>query len=105
MANCKDYQKYSVLCQQCDYPKSVACCKPTFEEKAGVLADNERLCDACRYEMDCGRIAVRGGPNGPIYSPCTDGDFEYFLDEDEVDRVYAEIMEEEKENAAKEGEV
>lgn len=35
--------------------------------------DGEEWCLYCRYNDDCSG-EVRGGPNGPIYPPCADGD-------------------------------
>lgn len=41
--------------------------------------DAEELCKYCRYRSDCPG-GVHGGPDGPIYPPCSDG-----VDEDDFD--------------------
>lgn len=42
--------------------------------------EGEEMCKYCLYNDDCPRGVV-GGPNGPIYPPCSDGlkvdDFDY----------------------------
>ena len=60
------------------------------------IIDKDRLCDVCRYNMiyNC-HGGVRGGPNGPIYPPCADGDLERFVDENLIEDVYEELVEEE----------
>lgn len=41
--------------------------------------NTEELCKYCGYRSDCSG-GVHGGPDGPIYPPCSDG-----LDEDDFD--------------------
>lgn len=42
-------------------------------------SDVKDICRYCLYNIDCGR-GVKGGPNGPIYPPCADRDYELYLD-------------------------
>ena len=44
------------------------------------LADEGRLCNVCHCAYDGCVGGVRGGPNGPIYPPCTESDYENFID-------------------------
>lgn len=59
-----------------------------------VVIENDRQCDVCRcYSWGCGG-GIYGGPNGPVYPPCADGDPQKFVDEDRLEDVYNEIIEE-----------
>ena len=40
----------------------------------------DEWCRYCRFSDDCDG-GVRGGPNGPIFPPCADGEPEMCLDE------------------------
>lgn len=42
--------------------------------------DGDELCKYCRYDDVC-LHGVSGGPNGPIFPLCYDGDLELLLDE------------------------
>ncbi len=56
----------------------------TLDELIAVYIDriSDSLCGVCMYENNCSR-GVSGGPNGPIYPPCADGDDpSYYIDED-----------------------
>lgn len=44
--------------------------------------DEEDYCNYCKWNGECGRSGVRGGPNGLIYPPCADEDINELLDED-----------------------
>lgn len=58
------------------------------------IEQREHLCDICRYRSyDCDG-GVRGGPRGPIYPPCADGDLGSWVDEDLIEEVYKELLEE-----------
>ena len=56
----------------------------TYEEAWEKLSqlDGDELCRYCKYELDCSG-GVSGGPNGPIYPPCSDGDIESVIDIDD----------------------
>lgn len=43
----------------------------------------DEWCQYCVYSDDCSG-GVRGGPNGPIYPSCSDGEPEMCLDEEAV---------------------
>lgn len=65
-----------------------------FERMLNVVADHERLCDACRYQHGyCAGFAM--GPNGPLYPPCADKNPENYVDEDLLQEIYREITEDE----------
>lgn len=34
--------------------------------------DGDDYCHYCKYGADCDGSGVKGGPDGPIYSPCCD---------------------------------
>jgi hypothetical protein len=53
-----------------------------IDENAG----NEEVCKYCMYDEDCPKGVV-GGPNGPRYPYCVDGDIESYLDFDGLLRV------------------
>lgn len=55
----------------------------------------ERHCDICRYKYDGCSGGIHGGPDGPIYPPCSDMDFGSWAYEDLIEEVYKEILEEE----------
>lgn len=42
--------------------------------------DGDELCKYCKHDDVCSH-GVSGGPNGPIFPLCSDGDLELFLDE------------------------
>lgn len=42
--------------------------------------DGDELCKYCRHDDVCSH-GVSGGPNGPIFPPCADGDLDMWLDE------------------------
>lgn len=44
------------------------------------LYEQSRLCEVCPYAAEGCTGGVRGGPNGPIFPPCADGDYECFID-------------------------
>jgi hypothetical protein len=47
-------------------------------------------CKYCRYKSECsGGVHPDGGGN-PIYPPCADGDFDTYVDEDELLRLVEE---------------
>ena len=53
----------------------------------------DELCKYCAYSSDCNG-GVKGGPNGPIFPPCSNG-----LDEDDFDlESYLADLEDEDEN-------
>lgn len=60
-----------------------------------LLEKRDELCSACVYNADCKGGGVRGGPNGPIYPPCADGDD--CIDDEHLFEVCVEIMVEEEE--------
>ncbi len=45
--------------------------------------DGEDYCHYCILQDDCDGRGVRGGPNGPIYPPCCDLDYNEELLDDE----------------------
>ena len=44
------------------------------------LSEEGRLCNVCYYAYDGCNGGVKGGPNGPIFPPCTESDYEIFID-------------------------
>lgn len=64
-----------------------------LEDMIQVILENGRECDVCIYRNRCPK-GVSGGPRGPMYPPCSDGDYERLADEDRVNEVYAEITDE-----------
>ena len=61
-----------------------------------TVDDHERRCDACKHQNDGCAGGVTGGPNGPIYPPCSDLGPEEYIDEDLLKEVYDEITEDEE---------
>ena len=45
--------------------------------------DGDEWCQYCRFSDDCD-VGVRGGPNGPIFPPCADGEAEMCLYENAI---------------------
>ena len=68
----------------------------TFEEMADFVEENGNICNACQYQSDGCDGGVHCGPNGPIYPPCTDTDYEDFLDQELLTEEYERLMEEAK---------
>lgn len=66
----------------------------SFEKMVEAVNDCERLCDVCIYHAEGCNGGVSGGPTGPIYPPCADGDYWGFVDEEMLRGVYSDIMEE-----------
>jgi len=50
----------------------------------------DEVCKFCLYDIDCNHRAVSGGPNGPIYAPCADGEPERYIDVDALQEAYDE---------------
>lgn len=45
--------------------------------------DGDDYCRYCKYGADCDGSGVKGGPDGPIYSPCCDLNYKEELLDDE----------------------
>lgn len=45
--------------------------------------DVDEWCQYCKFSDDCNG-GVRGGPSGPIFPPCADGELEMCLVENEI---------------------
>lgn len=65
--------------------------RPDREQMLNLIEGRDRLCDVCRFRVECPR-GVMGGPFGPIYPPCIDGG-DRFIDEDRLEEVYREEVE------------
>ena len=65
-----------------------------FDTMMNAADAEEVTCDICRYFDECGGNAVSGGPNGPIYAPCTDNDPRLWVDEGFLEEWYRQHMEE-----------
>lgn len=55
----------------------------TITEAIDILLEHDAICPVCNYSFDC-TGGVSGGPNGPIYPPCSDGDYERLVDEEDA---------------------
>lgn len=69
-----------------------------FEKMAVVLEEHNRICDACKFQHEGCSGGVHGGPNGPIYPPCTDGKANEYLDKKLLAIVYEELQKEKEED-------
>jgi hypothetical protein len=62
-----------------------------LHEKASELGIEE--CKYCKFRSDCkGGMSSDGGGN-PVYPPCSDGEFDRYVDEDELYEVVKEGLE------------
>lgn len=53
----------------------------TDEERDAIMLDmgeSETKCKYCNISDECSN-GVSGGPNGPIYPPCCNGDISYMI--------------------------
>lgn len=62
-------------------------------KKIDYISEQDMLCDVCIYRSEGCTGEVRGGPNGPIYPPCADDDTDRYVDTSLLEKVYAEVME------------
>jgi hypothetical protein len=60
----------------------------TLEEKINDIIENGLSCEICRYRYDCCGHPVTLGPNGPLYSSCSDSDGWVIDDEDIINEVF-----------------
>lgn len=67
----------------------------TIEYMLDKILHDDLCCQICIYRSDCSGGGVHGGPNGPIYPPCADKDFDLWVDEDLIEEVYRDYFEEE----------
>lgn len=64
--------------------------KISLETAIDILLEHEQICSVCKYEGDCSG-GVSGGPSGPIYPPCSDGDYEALIYEEDAIELAEEI--------------
>lgn len=66
---------------------------PDFQKMFDAISDHDMVCEVCIYQgMGC-TGGVSGGPNGPIFPPCSDLEPQRYVDEELMQDVYDEIME------------
>lgn len=58
--------------------------------------EGDEYCAYCKYQDICGG-GVSGSPNGPVYPPCSDGEFTDFIDLAAAEKAMREEEEEEAE--------
>jgi len=58
---CKDFSKYSVLCQACDYPRKITCCKKESykEECEENLKESIKILREYCETTECGECLIR----------------------------------------------
>lgn len=66
----------------------------TFVETIEYVEKKGEICNACPYQVDGCDGGVRGSPNGPIYPPCADIEYEDLLDIDRLVAEYERLKEE-----------
>ena len=62
----------------------------TLSDAVDILLEHEQICSVCKYEDECGG-GVSGGPNGPIYPHCSNGDYEALVYDDDAIELAEEI--------------
>lgn len=104
MAMSFDYHN-GPICERCGYTFCVLCEPDGWNKKSCVINEyrcpncsqvlyekdivkkwaethnGDDYCGYCHFSDDC-KHGVSGGPNGPIYPPCVDCDYEYYIDAD-----------------------